>query len=221
MATQAVAKSLAPTPKLPDLSGETIAVQVGNEVIHVYECLISSSSEFFKNATKPEWRTESRPVDLSDEQSDISKRYCQWLYTGFIAPGLLVGNFECLAYMYVLGEKIVDHKFQNAVIQAMMSDMGRMNVAPNLETVKIIYDGTTEESVARRLFVDSYAHSMTSSWKAYKDLLKAAHKPFLNDLLPTIVEKRLTSPLPEDKPWISQPHSYHRKVAILKSDVVE
>ncbi|KAF7682229.1 hypothetical protein GT037_001205, partial [Alternaria burnsii] len=132
MATQAVAKSLAPTPKLPDLSGETIVVQVGNEVIHVHECLISSSSEFFKNATKPEWRTESRPIDLSDEQPDIFKRYCQWLYTGFIAPGPpgppAESSFRCLAYMYVLGEKIIDYEFQNAVIQAMMSDISRTNV---------------------------------------------------------------------------------------------
>jgi hypothetical protein len=61
----------------------------GTEVIHVHENLISSSSEFFKNATKPEWRTESRPIDLSDELPYIFKRYCQWLYSGLIAPGLL------------------------------------------------------------------------------------------------------------------------------------
>ncbi|CAN9199729.1 unnamed protein product [Alternaria alternata] len=115
----------------------------------------AASSEFFKNATKPEWRTESRPVDLSDEQPAIFKRYCQWLYTGFIAPGLLAESSSgCLAYMYVLGEKIVDHEFQNAVIQAIISDMDRMNVVPSLRTIKIIYDGTTEESAARRLLVD-------------------------------------------------------------------
>ncbi|CAN9106542.1 unnamed protein product [Alternaria sp. RS040] len=56
--------------------------------------------------------------------------------------------------MYVLGEKIIDYEFQNAVIQAMMSDISRTNVLPSLGTVKIIYDGTTEESAARRLLVD-------------------------------------------------------------------
>ncbi|OWY57756.1 hypothetical protein AA0119_g423 [Alternaria tenuissima] len=124
----------------------------------------AASSEFFKNATKPEWRTESRPVDLSDEQPAIFKRYCQWLYTGFIAPGLLAESSSgCLAYMYVLGEKIVDHEFQNAVIQAIISDMDRMNVVPSLRTIKIIYDGTTEESAARRLLVDSWAHTIIPS----------------------------------------------------------
>ncbi|CAN9106508.1 unnamed protein product [Alternaria sp. RS040] len=98
MAKPAVAKPLAPIPKLPDLSGKTIVVQVGNEVIHVHEGLISSSSEFFKNATKPEWRTESRPIDLSDEQPHIFKRYCQWLYSGVIAPGPPAeSSFRCLA----------------------------------------------------------------------------------------------------------------------------
>ncbi|CAN9390204.1 unnamed protein product [Alternaria alternata] len=129
----------------------------------------AASSEFFKNATKPEWRTESRPVDLSDEQPAIFKRYCQWLYTGFIAPGLLAESSSgCLAYMYVLGEKIVDHEFQNAVIQAIISDMDRMNVVPSLRTIKIIYDGTTEESAARRLLVDSWAHTIISFLGAYE-----------------------------------------------------
>ncbi|CAN9079425.1 unnamed protein product [Alternaria alternata] len=186
MATPALAKPLAPTPKLPDLSGETIAVQVGNEVVHVHEFLISSSSEFFKNATKPEWRTESRPIDLSDEQPHIFKRYCQWLYSGHIAPDLPEKSIlQCLAYMYVLGEKIVDHEFQNAVIQAIISDMGRKNK------------------------------------KAKKDLLEDAYRPFLNDLFLAVVEKRLSSPLPENEPWILQPHPYHREAAVLKSDVAE
>ncbi|KAH8644972.1 hypothetical protein IG631_02436 [Alternaria alternata] len=132
------------------------SLMVGNEVVHVHEFLISSSSEFFKNATKPEWRTESRPIDLSDEQPHIFRRYCQWLYSGHMAPDLPEKSiFQCLAYMYVLGEKIVDYEFQNAVIQAIISDMGRKNKVPSLGTIKIIYDGTTEGSAARRLLVDS------------------------------------------------------------------
>ena len=123
--------------------------------------------------------------------------------------------------MYVLGEKIVDHEFQNAVIQAIIFDMGRKNKVPSLGTIKIIYDGTTEGSAARRLLVDSWAHDIISSWKAKKDLLEDAYRPFLNDLFLAVVEKRLSSPLPENEPWILQPHPYHREAAVLKSDVAE
>jgi hypothetical protein len=123
--------------------------------------------------------------------------------------------------MYVLGEKIVDHGFQNAVIQAIISDMNRKNKVPSLGTIKIIYDGTTEGSAARRLLVDSWAHDIISSWKAKKDLLEDAYRPFLNDLFLAVVEKRLSSPLPENEPWILHLHSYHREPAVLKSNVAE
>ncbi|KAB2105989.1 hypothetical protein AG0111_0g6219 [Alternaria gaisen] len=215
MATPAVAEPLAPTPKLLDLSGGTIAVQVGNEVVHVHECLVGSSSEFFKNATKPERRTESRPIDLSDEQPFIFMRYCQWLYSGLITSGFLgERSFQCLAYMYVLGEEIVDHEFQNAVIQAIISDMSQEDAVPGMGTIKIIYDGTTEESVARRLLVDSWACTMNPSCERFiKDLLEPDYKPFLKDLLPQILKMRLLYPIPTAKPWISEPESYYSKAS--------
>ncbi|CAG5144452.1 uncharacterized protein ALTATR162_LOCUS1549 [Alternaria atra] len=76
MATPDSAKRSTLTSKLPNLSGETIAVQAGDQVFYVHKSLIGNSSEFFKNATKPEWRTDSRPIDLSDEEPRIFERYC-------------------------------------------------------------------------------------------------------------------------------------------------
>ena len=66
--------------------------------------------------------TESKPIDLSDEHPAIFKKYCQWLYTKAIPPRESKENgFVYLARMYVLGEKIIDQAFQNAVVNAMIA----------------------------------------------------------------------------------------------------
>jgi hypothetical protein len=123
--------------------------------------------------------------------------------------------------MYVLGEKIIDLEFQNAVIGAMISRMRQSNTLPSLDVVMIIYDGTAEKSPARRLLVDGWAYAITSSWRSRVKLLEPAYKPFLNDVFLEILEKRVSPHTSGLKTWLSQSDSYYRKVIALKSGLAE
>jgi hypothetical protein len=194
----------------------------------VHKDLISSSSEFFKNATKPEWRTDSKPIDLSDELPRICERYFQWLYTGTVAPHDAGENgYRYLARMYVLGEKMMDQTFQNDVIKAIITRHSTAKLSQKrpgsmvlgLQAIKIIYDGTTENAPVRRLLVDIWTFNMVPSWISKENLLEQANKPFFDDLFLALLEKRGVPDPSHVRPWISQPSSYYNKVVVPKSDM--
>jgi hypothetical protein len=200
------------------LSGETIRVQAGDSVIYVHKDLISATSEFFKNATKPEWATEGKPIDLSDEQPVIFKKYCQWLYTKTVPPRETTidnNTFMYLAHMYVLGEKIIDHTFQNAIINAMIANHASAKPSkkvpglkvPGWNTIDIIYKGTTERAPARRLLVDIWVFNMLPTWETLDTLKEVKYKPFADDLLRALIEKRGIPDRAMARPWILEPES--------------
>jgi hypothetical protein len=105
-----------------------------------------SSSQFFKNATKPGWRADpSKPIDLFpvDEELftvDIEyfKDYVKWLYTRQL-PLSCKDTFVILAKLYILSEDIQDKISQKAIIDAMM--WAGESIYPSLEAFGILYGG--------------------------------------------------------------------------------
>jgi hypothetical protein len=171
--------------------------------------------------------TEGKPIDLSDEKPLLFKKYCQWLYTNIVPPKEPKENtFRYLAVLYVMGEKIVDQAFQNAIVDAMiahhasakLSQMIPGRKVPGWGTIDIIYKGTTERSPARRLFVEVWAFNILPTWTGLEQLSEPAYKAFSDDLLRVLVEKRGVPNVSQARPWVSQPGSYHSKVVILKAD---
>jgi hypothetical protein len=124
---------------------------------------------------KPEWTNmQAGPnmIDLPDDPVDVVSDYIKWLYYDTIPDKQYeaVANtheeraeeaekvFVVLAEAYVFGEKIVDMKYKNAVLQTMFTAQKafRWNMGP--ESVKIVYEGTPPQSPLRRLIAENVAY---------------------------------------------------------------
>jgi hypothetical protein len=71
---------------------------------------------------KPEWRTDTKPIDLSDEEPARFQAYCEWLYTKDIVAKAS-GNDLHLGHLYLLGAKLMDGTFQKKVLRAVVDNM--------------------------------------------------------------------------------------------------
>ncbi|KAF2026843.1 hypothetical protein EK21DRAFT_24267, partial [Setomelanomma holmii] len=120
---------------------------------HVHQNVLASSSEFFKNALKSEWRTDpSKLIDLSDANSWAFEKYSQFLYTKVVpTQGSHTGRAKRLAHLYFFGERIMDDIFKDSIIDAYLVS-GVVN-QPSIEAIRVIYKGTTTGSPARCLMV--------------------------------------------------------------------
>ncbi|KAJ4365564.1 hypothetical protein N0V83_008184 [Neocucurbitaria cava] len=158
----------------------TVTVGTGAETVKfpVHEALLRKSSLFFDNAMKPEWaasKLDPRDVDLTDEDPEVFKVYLHWLYMRTL-PTVhrdlnLRGQkheFDQLSNCYILGEKLMDVRFKNAILDGVVDAMnntpfctGKM---PGEASINIIYSGTSEGSPARRLLVDIWVMYAGENW---------------------------------------------------------
>jgi hypothetical protein len=55
-----------------------IPVQVGEKLFYIHEGTLTSTSQFFVNAMKLEWRMDpAKPIDLSDGEPERFEVICQ------------------------------------------------------------------------------------------------------------------------------------------------
>lgn len=130
--------------------------------IIVHTSYITSCSDFFATALKEEWlEGQTRTVTLPNEDRELMAHYVDYLYTQKLPtrdyrPSLFgttpSGQLACLvlAQLYVLGERILDKSFRNAVIEEVV----RIYSRPMTDMVNVVYQGTVAGSPARRLMVD-------------------------------------------------------------------
>ena len=186
--------------------GNMITLLVGPEeqamVVHG-DCL-SRYSEFFTAALKKEWREgQSRIIKLPEETPPLMGYYIEHLYGGplpthKLKAGPLVldaeqPSYELLATLYVLGERMLDTYYRNKIIQEFLRLVRFNEYGPSIndswpgpKAVSTIYQGTTEESPARRLMVDfvvNYSNSATYGGFA------AADPGFLMDVGKALLKK--------------------------------
>lgn len=143
----------------------------------------------------------SNPIDLSEEKQVNFRCYRDWLYYNLVYTDT---PFQRLARMYVLGERLLDREFQDAVLSKMMSRCDLGDELPCATTIKIIYRGTPENSPARRLLADIHGWACTSV-----DELDLKHTEFIRDMLDVVFNNR-DAPLGE-YPWIDNPDRYHHR----------
>jgi hypothetical protein len=194
-------------------------------IFHVHESVLCKTSAFFQNATKPEWTAPTpRPIDLSDEYPDIFHLYVQWLYSGKIAvttrTSHLSVNYCYLIQSYVLGEKLMDATFQNAVLQCLIQCVNEEGSYPLGRTVKLAYERTTKHSPLRRLLVDFWVWERGRTWGS-SNMKRCEGVEFMNDLIMALLEKRPCphSPRAEvEPPWRTNPGDYRVRD---KDEVVE
>ncbi|KAK3113516.1 hypothetical protein LTR53_009122 [Teratosphaeriaceae sp. CCFEE 6253] len=204
-------------------AGQTIEVIIGVEgrVFHVHEKLLCSRSAFFGAALNKEWKEgQNRKVELLQESCADFSRYVHWLYSGKLAvkpstPGQPL--YDAMMALYVLGEKIIDPRFQDRVIDAIVASTRERNgtagrLYPNMTHVTCIYKTTPEGSPARRLLVDMYAIKAGPTW-FHDEKPEDIMCEFFFDLTCALMERREVTdktrqPIAElDK---GSPCSYHK-----------
>ncbi|KAK0304218.1 hypothetical protein LTR01_007574 [Friedmanniomyces endolithicus] len=205
-------------------AGDTVEVVVGAEkrTFHVHETLLRSRSAFFEAALSKEWKEgQARKVELLDDDVRAFEGYSRWLYTGKLAvvKSDQRTDYELLAMLCGFGEKIIDHRFQNCVLDAIVAGT-RINVPkatggvhkefPGQNTVDRVYKATPKGSPARRLVLDMYTLKGNENWIRPGE--KFSHE-FLLDLVSALLKSRVVREDVEDKHkelGTGTPCSYHK-----------
>jgi hypothetical protein len=133
---------------------------------------ISRNYEFLKAVLKKEWsESQTQIVKLPNNCRSAVTNYLRYTYCKRILTNTLDENctdiliimfkkeYETLAELYVLGERLFDHCVRVAVVREIIrlirsKDKDMESCIPTKEAVNIIYCGTTAGSPARRLMVD-------------------------------------------------------------------
>ncbi|KAF2679134.1 hypothetical protein K458DRAFT_408387 [Lentithecium fluviatile CBS 122367] len=157
-------------------AGETNrAVFPEQDTYYVHQNLITARSEFFKRATNGQWQeSNERTVYLSGDKPSIFELYLNLVYTGNLATedysenNVPVHEYAALAKVYVLAEKLQDTKAKDFVLEAILLTF-RATVyfilqRPPIEAIRIIYEGTPDTSLARKLMVDLYTEHGEQDW---------------------------------------------------------
>ncbi|CBX98424.1 hypothetical protein IAQ61_010516 [Plenodomus lingam] len=152
-----------------------VEIRVGKdeeEVFKVHQDLLTARSIFFKTALSGNWKEAlERHVVLPEDDPSTFKKYIHLLYTGKLAiiPNLTpsietIGEeFDALAHLYVLAEKLLDTETKKTVLKAMLaaSRVPRLDgtiFSPGFTTIEIIYEGTSAGSPMRKVLVDLYVY---------------------------------------------------------------
>jgi hypothetical protein len=200
--------------------GQTGA-QIKGQTFHVHKTILTKTSDFLRAALKQEWQGPTpRPIDLTDEDPKYFGMYVQWLYTGKVSVPRITyidnggtkvetPSSKALARTYVLGARLVDSAFQNAILQAIMDCADEDHCSPGLSDIGIIYAGTVALSPARKLMVDIWTHYAHEEWKL-KNVVGIAGEEFANDLVQALIKRR---PPPDGTgtavaPWVKKPQNY-------------
>ena len=149
-------------------------------------------SEFFKSATKEEWRKGKDAIKVPEDDAEVFNVYVQWLYSGRIPLAIDTAqmDYTFLAKLYVLGEKLIDITFKDAVINKIVANTRALakngqRYYPSPSVVDIIYEHTMSGSPARHLMVDLYVRTAVDGWE-----LDANHE-FMVDLAKSLVKNRV------------------------------
>lgn len=107
------------------LIGRAVDVLVGEEkeIFSVHEKLIRASSPFFDKAMSGAWlESPQHTIQLPEDEPEIFGIYVHWLYYDTLPVSCNEPSSEYLNLMkaYTLGDKLLDTKFQDTVIDAIV-----------------------------------------------------------------------------------------------------
>ena len=187
----------------------------------VHQQLVSTRSEFFAKALRGgDWKeAEERTVVLPDDEPEVFRLYLQLLYVrapvwfGSDANTMQTGSvtlnsvargddaYVVLSRLYVLAEKLIDETAKTSILAALSACDGKRDSqgamhCPSFESIKIIYNGTPDDSAARKCIVELYSKCAAKS--SILDLFSSTQKlphDFLSDLIKSVVN---VWPLPQE-----------------------
>lgn len=168
----------------------------------VHEDLLRVSSLFFDNAMSGDWQeSKQRTVQLPEDEPKIFALYVHWLYFGTLPvfcdePGV-EGDEEYLDLVkaYVLGDKLLDSKFQDTAVDAIVEKS--VTAAqdgslwyPGAEPIEYAYRNTNTSARIRGLLVDMYVCFGRGEWLHDWDEPTEVPQPFLWDLSLSLLDGR-------------------------------
>ncbi|PSN64734.1 hypothetical protein BS50DRAFT_529203 [Corynespora cassiicola Philippines] len=172
----------------------------------VHQGIICDRSEFFRRALNGNWaESTDRVVRLPEDNPSIFSLYHGFLYTKSLPilperisndekeSEAIAEQYLALCELYVLAEKLVDSMFKADVLDALKNRSTRpaSNGAcyyPNMDCVRVIYDGTRSKSKARSLLVSIYVDHGNEEF--VKEEVDQIPKEFLHDLCRKTLQKR-------------------------------
>lgn len=174
-------------------------VQLKVDAVHatfnVHRKVLSASSKFFQAALKREWassRSDPKIIDLSDDGYTIVHAYLHWLYTQqFIT---CIGGMLISAYIF--GEKVMDIKYKNAVLQKIMAE--RIPTRSIAWAANKIYGGSPPSPPARRLMADMVA-DLAQKGDEWNFVFERLNNKVLVDAMKVMVEVRRA---PNTRSWM-------------------
>jgi hypothetical protein len=168
----------------------------------VHGQLLSQDSRFFQAALKEEQledQGKNRVIRLPEESPIHMGYYVEHMH-GLPPPTHALGekshyrvpeiteHYKLLAELYVVGERRMDAKYQNQIIQELFRLVQLTGKSPGTDYANIIYQGTTAESPARRVAVDYAARCVGDYW--YRDIDdKVPHAEFWCDLSKVLLQR--------------------------------
>ncbi|KAF2661610.1 hypothetical protein K491DRAFT_687382 [Lophiostoma macrostomum CBS 122681] len=209
------------------------------EAFYIHEHAICDRSPFIASAMKPEWATlrpDPRTIELPEDDPAAFSLYMTWLYSGKLPilptsassststststtipaltdsldPDAAEGH-HTLAYAYILGERLLDASFKNAISDAYVlyarGSPPARRMYPSNEDIRIIYEGTSESAPIRKLLVDIWTCRGKHEWiEADPDL----PREFLVEVTKGLLKVR-TSVENLSRPWKTAHEQYHEK----------
>ncbi len=202
------------------LDGDIVKVIVGSEppaVFNVHEALICEGSDYFKTIMSGGWRESGeRSVTLKEDDPQVFHTYVHWLYRKTLpvksdqTQPLTEADQCLLAEAYVLGDRIQDGNFQDAVINAIISfaTTEEGNSLPPVSVIKEIYENTPESSKARALLVDLAMDCELADWQA--EAADTLPKDFLKDLALEFIKRKPKQNKKRSRELVGDPCKYHQ-----------
>ena len=198
-----------------------VKVIVGQESqwFYVHSAALVKSSQLFQAALKTGWKEgQDREVTSEEERPDLFEFYAHWVYLRAVGRECL----EYLAELYVLGEKLIDHTYQDDIANAMIAPFRREGVLggrlkfPDAEDISTIYQNTPPTSPARRIVVDIYHYYGTAQWMVESDDENSVpfDREFLVDLSKALLGKKVEEVrqrLLDGAPCVYHKHSEDKK----------
>ncbi|OQE22667.1 hypothetical protein PENFLA_c012G04784 [Penicillium flavigenum] len=180
------------------VQGPTVTITVGatKSPFHIHKSLICTSSLFFQKAMSGPWKeSKEQTLELPEDNPQAFALYSHWLYFGKF-PVIDEGNNHSKEYYdlvnaYVLGGKLLDVKFQNSAIDAIVEKSSAPDphdgkrYYPFGALISHAYNSTTESATIRKLFVDMHVDAAEAGW-----LNRELPKEFLYSVVEGFMKKR-------------------------------
>lgn len=146
-----------------------VTVRVGAEKADfaVHQNLLCKNSPFFDAALRNDWtEAETRVVPLPEARPEVFSVYQSWLLQQTIfsaAPEQADEEWSILIEAYVLGERLGDVNFKDAIMDAVLEKRKEEDTVPTTQ-ISTIYEGTPTGSSLRKWIVDMIVRHGTSEW---------------------------------------------------------